>query len=101
MDIFTWVGNLSSVISLGVVLWGLYVWLRENRKITIKATNGGEEVAIATLPARMVTRGEINGLVGQKAKGKRIDLSQFVFDFYKMSNEVEVPLNKADFDNIK
>lgn len=69
--IFTWIGNISSVISLIIVCWGLYSWLRANRKITIKATHNNEEIEIAQLPARMVTRGEINGLVGQKAKGAK------------------------------
>ena len=101
IDLVAWIGTIASVLTLLGVAWGGAAWLRANRKVTIVVTCNGNEKLIATLPARLITRGEINGLVSQKAGPARLDLSNFQFDYYKVNKKVSVPLSQTDFDLVK
>ncbi len=101
--IMSWIGDLAAVLALLGVGWGVWTWMRANRKVKIIATCSGEEKLIArAVPARLISRAEVNGLAAQRATGKeRLDLSGFDFDYYAIDKVIKIPLNAQDFGRLK
>jgi hypothetical protein len=82
------------------VAYTTWTFWRSRRKVSIYAVNddspGRERREIARVPASLVSRAEVNGLVAQAAAGHRLDLSRFVFH-YPPGKIVEVPLPAESF----
>lgn len=100
LPVLVWIGHISSILTLIGVGWGLWKWQQESRRIDVYVTCGPLNKHIGSIPARFASRGEINGLVGQSAKGARIDLSGYRHDYGTQQARIDVPLNQEDFERL-
>lgn len=99
---FAIIDLIATIISLVGIPWGLFVWYRARRMITIYVScNEGERkgqlVQIGALPKHQATRSEIVGLITMKAGKERMDLSSYRVDQSFRHNKIVVPLSENDF----
>ena len=115
-DIWSWVvwGNeqlrnvayYASMITFLGVVWQLYMAWRASWQVQVFAVNDDdkstpkENLEIGRLPRRLVTRAEINGLTGQAAGGKSLDLTRHRFN-YKIGKTATIALPAASFALVK
>lgn len=95
----------ATVVSLIGIPWGIFLWYRSRRQITIfvscKENADKAEIKIGTLPKNQAVRSEIVGLVTMKAGKDRMDLSDYKVDQAFEGNKVVVPLSEVDFNRWK